>query len=243
MGRERVIKQVKTLKNNPANMSSDHLEKYPDAPRAPSERILMTLKMQGALTSSQIGERLGITGEGARQQLMKLSNDGLVREERRSASRGRPSTYWHLSEKGQARFPNTHAGLTVEILSSIQDELGAEALDRVISARETRTRAQYEAAMVGCGSLKERVARLAELRSDEGYMASFEDAGDGTFLFVENHCPICAAARFCQGFCRSEQAVFEQVLGPGTAIERVEHIVSGGRRCTYRIGKAAAGAA
>lgn len=219
-------------------MSIDHLEKGTHPPRAPSERILLTLKMHGALTSGQIGQKLGITGEAARQQLGKLLDDGLVEEERRSAGRGRPATYWHLAQKAQARFPDTHAALTVEILRSVSDLLGTEALDRIISAREETTEAAYQAAMAPCEDLKARVTRLAELRSAEGYMATVEEDDDGALFLVENHCPICAAATFCQGFCRAEKAVFENVLGRGTSVERVEHIVNGGRRCTYRIAEA-----
>ena len=73
------------------------------------------------------------------------------------------------------------------------------------------------------------------LRSDEGYMAELERIpGDG-WLLAENHCPICAAARSCQGFCRHELNLFRELLGPGVAVERVEYLLSGGRRCAYRI--------
>ena len=59
---------------------------------------------------------------------------------------------------------------------------------------------------------------------------------DGTgFLFIENHCPICAAATACQGFCASELDLFRSALGPGVSVERAEHILSGDRRCVYRI--------
>jgi predicted ArsR family transcriptional regulator len=61
------------------------------------------------------------------------------------------------------------------------------------------------------------------------------DGGDGSVLLVENHCPICAAARVCQNFCRSELDVFSRVLGPSVRVERTEHQVAGGRRCVYRI--------
>jgi predicted ArsR family transcriptional regulator len=66
----------------------------------------------------------------------------------------------------------------------------------------------------------------------------------GGFLLVENHCPICAAARVCQGFCRSELELFREVLGPGVEVERTEHVLAGGRRCAYRVTSrpAAAGA-
>jgi predicted ArsR family transcriptional regulator len=87
--------------------------------------------------------------------------------------------------------------------------------------------------MVGL-TLAQKVARLAELRSAEGYMAEARDE-DGQLLLVENHCPICVAATRCQNFCRSELAIFEAALGPGVAVERIDHIVSGARRCAYRI--------
>ncbi|WP_232830586.1 metalloregulator ArsR/SmtB family transcription factor [Oceanicella sp. SM1341] len=210
------------------------------SPRAPSERILMALKMQGALTSAQLGHRLETTGEAARQQLQKLAEDGLVAEERRASGRGRPAVWWHLTDKGHARFPDSHAALTVDILRSISEVLGDAARDKVIAAREATTRRLYEAEMTGCASLAARVAKLAELRSAEGYMAHAEACEDGSLLLIENHCPICAAASHCQGFCRAEQAVFEAVLGEEAAVKRVEHIVSGGRRCTYVISPAGA---
>jgi predicted ArsR family transcriptional regulator len=62
-----------------------------------------------------------------------------------------------------------------------------------------------------------------------------EAARDGrTWVLVEHHCPICAAATACQGFCRNELALFRSVL-PGTRVERTEYLLDGGQRCAYRI--------
>ena len=81
-----------------------------------------------------------------------------------------------------------------------------------------------------------RIAALADIRTREGYMAEYREAEDGEgWLLIENHCPICAAATACQGFCRSELAIFREMLGPECSIERTEHIVHGARRCAYRI--------
>ena len=66
-------------------------------------------------------------------------------------------------------------------------------------------------------------------------MAEVRRERPGTFLLVENHCPICAAATACQGFCISELDLFRSVLGPGVDVERTEHIVAGDRRCAYRV--------
>ena len=54
-------------------------------------------------------------------------------------------------------------------------------------------------------------------------------------MFYENHCPICEAATSCQSFCRSELAIFNEVLGDEVTVERHEHIVEGARRCSYLI--------
>jgi hypothetical protein len=66
-------------------------------------------------------------------------------------------------------------------------------------------------------------------------MAEFEAEPDGSFLLIENHCPICAAAKICQGFCRSELELFRAAFGAGTSVMRQEHLLSNGGRCVYRV--------
>eukprot|EP01034_Spumella_vulgaris_P034247 gene34247-42231_t len=85
------------------------------------------------------------------------------------------------------------------------------------------------------GLATRRAVEAAVLRDAEGYMAETEVQPDGSLLLIENHCPICAAATSCQGFCRSELQVFQRVLGEGCQVERAEHLLSGARRCVYVI--------
>ena len=195
----------------------------------------MVLKMHGSLSASDIGEMLGITGEAARQHLLRLAGDGLAISRSAPAGVGRPTQLWSLTPAAQARFPDTHVALTVQILEIVRQSLGEAALDAVISAREAGTRSAYEAATENLDDIKDRLAKLVALRSAEGYMAAWSEEADGTFLLVENHCPICAAATACQGFCRAEIDVFRAVLGPDAKVERTDHIVNGGRRCSYTI--------
>jgi predicted ArsR family transcriptional regulator len=108
-------------------------------------------------------------------------------------------------------------------------------LEKLIRVRETGTRKRYEALLSGEQTLARKIAHLAEIRNKEGYMATWEKEEDGCYLLIENHCPICAAASACTGFCRSEQAIFEHVLGRDVRVERVEHLLAGARRCAYRI--------
>jgi predicted ArsR family transcriptional regulator len=199
-----------------------------------SDKILFLLKTRGPATAATLAKALRITSMGARQHLSRLVDAGLVahRDERRGV--GRPRRHWHLTEKAAARFPDTHAQMTVEILDAAKAVFGARGLDRLIRQREGEMLARYQAALRGARSMAERVRRLAALRSEEGYMAECVANADGSLLLIENHCPVCAAAQACQGLCRSELEIFRSVLN-GAAVERTDHILAGGRRCAYRI--------
>jgi predicted ArsR family transcriptional regulator len=214
-------------------MASDALENK-KLPRPAADRILARLKTGGLQTAADLGAALGVTAEAARQQLVKMAADGLVVARAEPHGVGRPSQRWGLTTAGHDRFPDRHAELTLQLIRTVRTELGELALDRLIDARATEARAGYVAALEGAADLGERVARLAEIRSREGYMAEWRAEG-GSYLLIENHCPICAAATECQGFCRSELELFGQALGPDVTIERSEHIVAGARRCVYRI--------
>jgi predicted ArsR family transcriptional regulator len=207
------------------------------------DRLLYAFKAQGPQTAARLAGRLDITAVAVRQVLARLKDEGLVDFEDRRETVGRPKRYWRLTDAGHARFPDNHAGLTAELLASISALFGADGLERLISHREAAILAQYRDATASATTLAERTKRLARLRSAEGYMAESKREGRDSFLLIENHCPICVAAKQCQGFCRSELALFRQVLGPNASVERLEHIVHGARRCVYRIAPRPAAAA
>ena len=204
---------------------------------ASAETILRLLKMRGPQTAKALGERLGMTAEGARQHLAKLGDAGLVSHADAREEVGRPKRYWRLTGKGHGRFPDSHSQLTLDILDAVRDEFGDGGVDRLIAVRERAMLNGYRQRLAACASLRERVEALAAARSEEGYMAECrddEDGGDG-YLLIENHCPICAAATACRNFCRSELEVFQKLLGPGATVERTDHLLGGARRCAYRI--------
>ncbi len=204
-------------------------------PEASEDRILYMLKSRGEQTAITIANKLRMTSVGARKHLLNLHEGALVAYEDRREEVGRPKRYWTLSEKGHARFPDAHSDLTLELLTSVRRVFGEKGLDKLIDDRESAAEAGYKAAMAGCEDLQSRGERLAEIRNREGYMAEWHAEPDGSFLLLENHCPICAAATECQGLCRSELILFRAVLGSGVAVERLEHILTGARRCSYRI--------
>lgn len=204
------------------------------AVRSTPEQLLFELKTRGPATARDLAVRVGITRQAAREHLRRLGAEHLVEYTRALSGVGRPAHSWHLTEKGHRRFPDTHAQMTVELITAIRSEFGEAGLARMVARREQATTERYEEALRGAAALEERVARLARVRSAEGYMAESHRRDDGAFMIVENHCPICAAAAACQGFCRSELGLFARLLAPAQ-VERSEHLLAGGRRCTYLI--------
>lgn len=201
----------------------------------PADRILLHLKTRGPTETLALANAFGISRQATLQHLERLVADGLVAHDDERRGVGRPKRIWSLTATAQARFPDTHAQLTLEMLDALRAEFGEDGLDRIILRREAATSRAYAAAMAKADTLADRVARLAEIRTAEGYMADWSPDPGGGFRLVENHCPICAAAAACQGFCRAELQVFRDVLGPDVEVERTDHILAGARRCAYRI--------
>ena len=211
-----------------------------NAPLLPGERktrgaIVRLLKTEGAMDSAQLAERLGLTAMAVRQHLYALQREKFVTAEERSVPVGRPAKYWHLTREADRFFPDAYAELSVALIDAMGDAFGTSGVKRVLESRCARQQAIYAERIAPSASLEEKLRQLARLRTEEGYMAEVKPERNGSFLLLENHCPICAAASACQGFCQTELDLFRSVLGPDVSVERVEHIVAGDRRCAYRI--------
>ena len=199
-----------------------------------ADRILFFLKSQGSASTTRLAQLLETSAEAARQQVQKLVAAGWIEGRQEAASGvGRPRQNWMLTEAGNRRFPDAHAQLTAQLLGSVRQIFGEEGLDRLISQREAEARAVYQQTCTG-KTLPQRLEQLAAIRSAEGYMARVESDGK-QWMLIEDHCPICVAVRSCQGFCRSELQLFQDIVGPGAQVTREQHLLSGATRCAYRI--------
>ena len=205
------------------------------------DRILWYLKTRGPQQAAQIARRLGVTAMAVRQHLYTLRDSGVVTYDDERRKVGRPARIWRITEKAQARFPDSHADLTVEMLAIIRATFGERGIDRLMTERTRLQRQAYGERLQAAGkSLEARVNALAKIRAEQGYMAEASRQRDGSFLLIENHCPICAAATACQGLCREELNLFSTLLGDSASVERTDHILAGARRCAYRIKPSAA---
>ncbi|WP_439837742.1 helix-turn-helix transcriptional regulator [Aeromonas enteropelogenes] len=200
---------------------------------ASTDKILFLLKSHGPQSAAALGEQLQMTSMGARQHLMTLEAEGWVGFSDEARGRGRPVRLWHLTEQAWQRFPDTHSDLTLQLIDNIQQLFGEVGMERLILQREQQQLARYQAHLTQAG-LADRLSALKALRAREGYMADIRQEEDGSWLLWESHCPICAAARACRGFCRSELEMFRQLLAPAE-VEREQYLLDGDHRCLYRI--------
>ena len=197
--------------------------------------IVKLLKTQGAMHSAALAKRLRLTPMAVRQHLYALQRERLVASDERPVPVGRPAKHWRLTRQADTLFPDAYAELNVALIDAVGQTFGPKGLQRVIESRSARQKVDYARRIVPSATLKERLRQLADVRTEEGYMAEVRPDGRGRFLFIENHCPICAAATACQWFCTTELDLFRAVLGPDVSVERTEHIISGDRRCVYRV--------
>ena len=197
--------------------------------------IVKLLKTEGAMDALRLAARLGLTAMAVRQHLYQLQREKLVTAEERPVPFGRPAKYWQLTREADRLFPDAYAEVSLALIEAVGDAFGEAGLKRVLESRYAKQKADYLSRIELSLPLKEKVRQLVRIRTEEGYMAKVKPLGKGAFLLVENHCPICAAATACTGFCVTELDLFRAVLGPGAVVKRTEHIVAGDRRCAYRI--------
>ena len=199
-----------------------------------SEKILYLLKTGGPKTAAVLAKALNITSMGARQHLQNMTEDGLIEFQDIKQGRGRPARYWKITKLAEQRFPNMHSELTLQLINAAEEVFGEAGVNKLIDVRQKNALIRYQERLKDSKSLDEKLLRLAEVRTEEGYMADVEYIQEG-YILNENHCPISTAASNCKGFCDSELILFRLVLGEKYKIERAEHILSKARRCSYHI--------
>jgi predicted ArsR family transcriptional regulator len=158
------------------------------------DAILFQLKSLGEARAETLARRLGISVQAVRQRLDRLLAENLVGYSDRAHGRGRPRRLWSLARGAASLFPDTHGQLTVDLIGTIRSELGEKVLARLLERRREQITATYQKRLARKPDIAKKLTALADMRSAEGYMARLETLGCDSFLLVEDHCPICAAA-------------------------------------------------
>lgn len=194
-------------------------------------QILNLLRTGGSMTAQQLADALAITSMGVRRHLTTLERDGLVSVTSQRQSAGRPTFKYTLTDEGRETFPKSYHLLATQLLDAARAKAGGNSVKTLFAGRMDQLYAQYEPRMRG-KNLGERVAELAHIQEEAGYMARWEKV-EGGYLLKEQNCAIYRVACQYQDACQFEIELFRRLLDAD--LERVEHQVKGDLACTYFI--------
>lgn len=216
-----------------------HQPSIPGTPGALRREILVRLRLDGPSTPDQLAATIGASRTGVLQQLRALEATDFVRHETLRHGVGRPRHLYDITDTAQQLFPSNYDGLAASLLAAVEAVGGDALIEQVFQARRRqigeRVRTEL-ATLVGGGDdapLAERVAALAAIQDEQGYLARAELAADGTVRLLEHNCAILDVAREGRAACAAELQLFRDVLGAD--VVRETHIAAGDRCCTYRI--------
>lgn len=212
----------------PTTMPNPVLSTLPESRRL----ILEFVKRRGDASADAIAARLGITVSGARQHLITLERDGLVRHQTERLGPGRPKHLYALTAAGDALFPRAYAELTNELLEYVEDEDPA-LVERIFERRGRRRLERARARAAGL-PFPEQVRLVAQILDEDGYLADFEQRPDGSFVITEHNCAVLSVALRYRHACSSELSFLQDAL-PSAAVTRIAHRINGGHVCAYLI--------
>jgi DeoR family transcriptional regulator, suf operon transcriptional repressor len=204
---------------------------------ATRRELLVHLRKRGEARAEELAEALGVTVGAVRQHLQGLAAADLVEHREERPGPGRPRHVYRLAPAAEALFPRAYGELTVELLDYIGDEdpeLIARAFERRRRARVERTRERLDGL-----SFDERVAEVARVLDEDGYLADVEpltadEAGRPGWRIREHNCAILAVAQRYGHACGAEIAFLREVL-PEADVTRVSHILTGAHACAYEV--------
>jgi DeoR family suf operon transcriptional repressor len=200
--------------------------------------LLVTLRKRGEARAEELAQELGVTVSAVRQHLQGLAAADLVVHRDERVGPGRPRRSYALGPAAEALFPKAYGELTLELLDHLADEdpgVVQRAFERRRAARVRRVQARVEGL-----DFAARIAEIARVLDEDGYLADFEPTEDGEgFTIREHNCAILAVARRYGHACSTEISFLRELL-PDAEVRRVAHILSGSHACVYEVRPSAA---
>ena len=196
--------------------------------------ILTSLKVDGSRTADELARALGISPVAVRQHLSTLEAEQSVAVEIERKGLGRPAHRYRLTAQGDETFPRNYETLANSMLDELRAWQGDEAISELVFRQRERMRRDWQGRLSG-KQPRERIAELARLLTELGYMAEAREVAPGSYTLVKRNCPLCAVARNHPEICCKTSAAFYQQLLGDLVVERSETILEGSRNCAFTV--------
>jgi len=174
-------------------------------------RIMQLLKRQDGTDLESLSKELMVSQMAVYKHLRELEKDGMVEHVARKNGVGRPRMFFRPTSKSAGVYPKGYAQLSLMVLEYVQDRLGKEGVEDVLSKLQERGVGRY-GEKVGSGTLLQRVKRLAAARDERGFYAGTTLTDKGAIELVQHNCPVSCFASKYPALCEQERVMFERVL-------------------------------
>ena len=206
----------------------------PEVHATTRQAVLTTLLKQGERSASDLASYIGVSVQAMRRHLRSLEVDGLVEASLISGGPGRPSNLWQLTHQGQNCFGEGSERFALDLLGSIEATLPPEMIESLLS-KQALEKASIYRNKIGLGQIKDRLEKLVELRSQEGYLAELKSAEDGLSWYLnEMTCSIRSIVEKYPSFCDQELQLIRYTF-PDCNVKRIHWRLECGHSCGFQI--------
>ncbi|HXY29505.1 MAG TPA: helix-turn-helix domain-containing protein [Gemmatimonadaceae bacterium] len=189
------------------------------------------LKRAPGRTAHELASHLELSLNAVRHHLKELEAATLVSFDRERRGVGAPVFRYHLTESGEALFPQRYETTLLEVLDRIAERQGRDSAVSLLRAGFDTLAERLQPALAG-ESPERRLAIVGQALVDEGYMAEWESAS-GEGALTEHNCAIRTVAQRFPEVCGVEAEFLAATIG--AQVERQSHILGGCSQCRYAV--------
>lgn len=197
------------------------------------DTILRSLRAQGRCTVNQLADAAEVSPVSVRHHLANLQAEGWVGVEEVKHGVGRPRHQFFLTEAGLDLAPARYYRLANRLLDEIKVSLPEHQIQLLFSGVASSMADNHALQLEGL-PLQQKLARLVDLLSEEGFDARLEDAGDKVII-RELSCPYYRIGLQHPEVCNVDQAFIATALN--LPVERVSCLLGGDSNCTFAVTK------
>jgi predicted ArsR family transcriptional regulator len=176
--------------------------------------VLEELKLSGETSVSDLARNLGGSYMAVKTHCEELTKAGyLVRTRLPRVEVGRPEIYYSLSTKADALFPQAGADFTMELLEGVRLMFGESAPEKLLFQYFQKQSDSLEKRMAKLRTTEEKAAKLAALRTQQGYAGFCKQDPGEPLRIVELHNPLQRIFERYPRAATMEVRMLEHLLG------------------------------
>ena len=189
------------------------------------ERVARSILEQGPSTAAALAARLDLTPAAVRRHLDHLVAQAAVeaRDARPAGNRGRgrPAKVFAITETGRDRFDQQYDDLALQALRFLAETGGDDAVRAFADRRMAFIEERFADVVAEKPALSPAEA-LAQVFTDEGYVAGVRELPLVGEQLCQQHCPVSHVAHEFPQLCEAETAAISRV-SPDVSTLQLSH--------------------